>query len=129
MKKVTTLSLKLNLFITVLCICFSQASRAQAAISPAPDTAIAAQNQPFQYVKIEVGMHILDCPVLPPQLKEKLMTLTGIKDYQVNKTSETILFSIPEGIITKEQIVNLAVRCGFPMSAVNVITQSKPFTN
>ena len=74
-------------------------------------------------------MHILDCPVLPVQLKEKLMTIKGIKDYAVDKTVETIQFNVPEGTVTKEGLEKLTQSCGFPVNSVGVLIDTKPFTN
>jgi len=74
-------------------------------------------------------MGILNCPVLPPRLKDKLMGLKGIKDYNVDMKNPSILFNIPEGVITKEQIVTMAMGCGFPAQTVNVLVDSKPFEN
>ena len=93
------------------------------------DSSATVQKQSLQYVKIEIGMHILDCPVLPPQLKEKLMTLKGIKDYTVDLKSESILFNIPEGVVTREDIKAIAARCGFPEKSVTILMDSKPFVN
>jgi hypothetical protein len=115
--------LKLN-FLIALFVCFSLASHGQA-MKPAPaDSASSAQTQ---YVKIEVGMHILDCPVLPKHLKEKLMTVKGIKDYQEDAFTQSIYFSIPQGAITKEEIVKVATSCAFPPNTVNVLMAEKPF--
>lgn len=125
----TPIMFKPHFWVILICLFFARLSFGQTANAPSGDSVTIMQNQPLQYVKIEVGMHILDCPVLPPQLKEKLMGVKGIRDYTVNRKDETILFAVPEGVITKEQIVAAAVRCGFPVSAVNVIMGSKPFTN
>lgn len=95
----------------------------------AQDTTSSASKQPLNYYKIEVGMGILNCPVLPPRLKDKLMGLKGIKDYNVDMKNPSILFNIPEGVITKEQIVTMAMGCGFPAQTVNVLVDSKPFEN
>ena len=93
------------------------------------DTSATAQKQTLQYFKVEIGMNILDCPVLPPCLKNKLMTFNGIKDYKVDEISQSIRFNIPEGVITKEQIVIMSVGCSFPAKSVNVIVSTKPFSN
>lgn len=93
------------------------------------DTSLSAQKQSLQYFKVEIGMHILDCPVLPPCLKNKLMTLNGIKDYKVDGISQSIQFNIPEGAVTKEQIAAMAAGCSFPAAAVNVMVDTKPFSN
>ena len=119
----------LHFLVAILCIGFGELSFAQATSNPVQDPAPVTQNSSMNYFKIEVGMHILDCPVLPPQLKSKLMTLQGIKDYTVNMKNETILFTLPEGVATKEQIVKIALNSGFPASAVNVIVDTKPFVN
>ena len=81
------------------------------------------------YFKIEVGMHILDCPVLPARLKEKVSALKGMKDYTVDAKSQSILFNIPEGVTTAEQIKNMAVNCAFPSTSINVLMDHKPFAN
>lgn len=109
--------------------CFCGLSFAQSATTIPGDSSSAVQNQSLTYVKMEIGMHILDCPVLPLQLKTKLMTVKGIQDYAVNLKDETILFAVPQGTLTKEQVNKIAVSCGFPVNAVNVIMDSKPFPN
>lgn len=97
-------------------------------ISFAQDTAT-AQKQSLNYFKIEIGMHIIDCPVLPRCLQDKLMTLNGIKDCNKNIIKECIMFNIPSGAITKEQIISIAIGCSFPKEAINVLVDTKPFAN
>lgn len=129
-RKIGRPKMRIPLFlVALLCIGFADLSMGQTTTSPVQNPEPVTQNTPLSYFKIEVGMHILDCPVLPPQLKAKLMTLQGIKDYAVNMKGETILFTLPEGVATKEQIVKIALNSGFPASAVNVLIDSKPFTN
>ena len=81
----------------------------------------------LNYYKIEVGMNILDCPVLPTRLKEKLSTINGIKDYIIDKKSQSILFNIPAGVITAAQIADIATACSFPKQSINVSVDKKPF--
>jgi hypothetical protein len=120
-----SLIIKLNFFITSLCICCSLLSFGQSAgIAATPDSISTVARQ---YVKIEVGMHILDCPVLPKQLKEKLMQVKGIQGYREDAFTQCIYFNIPEGAITREQIVGLALGCAFPAQAVNVLINRIPF--
>lgn len=106
--------------VALLTLCFSFSTKAQ---SQQPDSAT------LRYFKIDVGMHILDCPVLPPNLRAKLLTLKGIKDYTVNFKAETIQFTVPDGVVTPEVVVKIAMSCGFPQQAVNVSVSDKPFTN
>ena len=94
--------------------------------STAQDSTVSVQKQ---YVKIEIGMHILDCPVLPKELKRKLMTVKGIQDYKEDAFSQSVYFNIPEGAISKEQIVNVALGCAFPAQSINVLMAAKPFIN
>jgi hypothetical protein len=108
---------KRNFLFTVLFIGFSLISFGQ-------DTT--AQKQ---YVKIEVGMHILDCPVLPKNLKEKLLTVQGIKDYREDMMTQSIYFNVPEGALSKEQIMTIATSCAFPPNSISVLLDKKPFTN
>ena len=79
------------------------------------------------YYKIEVGI-IIDCPVLPMSLHDKLIGLKGIKDFKKDQASQSITFNIPEGVITIEQIKNMATGCSFPPSYVNISMDNKPFT-
>ena len=97
--------------------------------SQAVDSTASALKQPVQYVKMEIGMHILDCPVLPNALKTKLMALKGIKDYTIDQKTQSILFNVPEGAVTKEQLDAIARGCSFPAKSVNVLMDSKPFVN
>ena len=73
-------------------------------------------------------MHILDCPVLPARLKEKISVLQGVKDYSVDSKSQSILFNVPEGVTTIEQIKNMATACDFPPTSINILQGDKPFT-
>ena len=98
-------------------------------VSYGQDTTSSAQKQALSYYKLEIGMHILDCPVLPAGLKNKLMGLKGIKDYTVDMKKECIFFTIPEGVTSKEQIAAIAAGSGFPAGTVNVLLDNKPFTN
>ena len=111
-----------SIFISVAFVCCAMASYGQ-------DTSATAKNQTLSYFKIEVGMHILDCPVLPPRLKTKLMGYNGIQDYRTDMGTQSILFTIPEGTLTKEQIQKIAESCDFPPTSVNVLMSAKPFTN
>ena len=86
-----------------------------------------ATKQSEQYVKIEVGHHILRCPVLPSCLKPKLMELKGIRNYILDEPTSCITFSISRGAITSEQIVSMAVSCAFPEADVKVLMADKPF--
>jgi len=79
------------------------------------DSTAGVQNIALDYVKLEIRMHILDCPVLPAQLKEKLMTVKGIKDYSIDRNYETIQFNVPAGTVTKEALEKVAASCGFPV--------------
>jgi len=125
-------TIKTLFLIFVSCVSFSMIGFGQ-------DTASSAQKQSLNpagqmskgvnYFKIEVGMHIMDCPVLPSRLQEKLMGLNGIKDYNKDMKTQSITFNIPEGVITKEQIVTIASGCGFPAQSINVLVDSKPFVN
>ena len=81
------------------------------------------------YFKIEIGMGILGCPILPVRLKEKILTLKDVKDYHVDTKSQSILFSVPEGVATIEQIKNMAISCSFPATSINVHMNTKPFAN
>lgn len=74
-------------------------------------------------------MHILECPVLPPRLKEKISAYKGVENYTADWKTQSILFNVPQGVITKEQIVTMAIGCGFPAQAVNVLMDNKPFEN
>lgn len=74
-------------------------------------------------------MHILDCPVLPPQLKAKLLTVKGVADYVEDDKIECIFFNCPQGILTAEKVKAIALSCSFPASAVNVIMSDKPFAH
>ena len=94
----------------------------------AQDTTSVAQKQSLNYFKIEVGI-IIDCPVLPMNLHDKLIGLKGIKDYHKNQQAQNITFNIPEGVITKEQVIAIAVSCGFPAQSINVLMDKKPFSN
>jgi hypothetical protein len=114
---------------TAACVCSSLLSFGQTESTPSPDSAAIGQNTALSYVKLEIRMHILDCPVLPAQLKEKLMTVKGIKDYTVDKNYETIQFNVPEGALTKESIEKITLSCGFPVNSVNILLDSKPFVN
>ena len=118
-----------KILFSVLCFSFSLMGFAQSAVAVSKDSVSATEQQHLKYVKIEVGLNILDCPVLPPNLKAKLMTLKGIRDYAVNRKNETILFALPDGVVTKEGVVAIARSCGFPAEAVNVIMADKPFVN
>lgn len=109
---------KSQLLLAVVCF-FSSVSYSQ-------DTAI-AKIQYNKYVKIEIGHHILDCPVLPSNLKRKLMELEGISDYKVDKETESIRFIIPQGVITQEQIATIAKDAGFPADDIKVFMDDKPF--
>ena len=100
-----------------------------AAIPSFSQDTTSAQEQTLSYFKIEVGMHITDCPVLPTCLQGKLMAFAGIKDYNKDMKNQCIQFNTPEGVITKEQILNLAVGCGFPVQSLNILVDSKPFSN
>ena len=86
-----------------------------------------ATKQSEQYVKIEVGHHILRCPVLPSCLKPKLMDVKGIRNYILDEPTSCITFSIPKGVTTAEQIGKMAVNCSFPAEDVKVSMADKPF--
>lgn len=116
----TTFSFSSLIFLA--CISFSGFSFGQDAVSPA-QTSAAATN----YFKIEVGSGILDCPVLPMRLKEKISALKGMKDYTVDTKSHSILFNVPEGVATIEQIKNMAISCAFPPTSINILMDNKPF--
>ena len=117
--------LSLIIFASYSLLCYGQdaASPSQKQASN-PTTA-----NSINYFKLEIGMHILDCPVLPMRLKDKLMGLNGIKDYNADIKSQSILFNIPAGVVTKEQILNMAGGSGFPAGTVNVLMDNKPFPN
>ena len=57
------------------------------------------------------------------------MTVKGIQDYREDAFSQSVYFNIPEGAISKEQIVNVALGCAFPPQSVNVLMAPKPFIN
>lgn len=86
------------------------------------------QATPMSYFKVEIGI-IVDCPVLPVRLHDQLIGLKGIKDYKKDKKAQSIFFTVPEGVTTKEQVMSIAVACGFPAHLVNVRIDNKPFTN
>ena len=86
------------------------------------------QKQTLNYFKIEVGI-VIDCPVLTMRIKEKLAAVQGIKDYSKNRDKQNITFNIPEGVVTKEQVISIAVSSGFPAHLVNVLMDNKPFSN
>ena len=91
------------------------------------DSASVAKNQPLSYFKIEIGI-IVNCPVLPTCLQDKLIGLKGIKDFKKDQTSQSITFNIPEGVTTIEQVKSMALSCSFPASYVNILVDKKPFT-
>lgn len=84
------------------------------------------QNQKLSYYKIDAGI-IIDCPVLTMRIHDKLMAVKGIKEYDKNRPLQSIFFALPEGTYTKEQVVNLAVGCGFPEQSIKVFMDSNPF--
>ena len=97
-------------------------------VSHGQDTTSASQKQvSTNYYKIEVGMHILDCPVLPNRLKEKVLALKGVKDYTVDMKSESIFFNVPDGVTSIEQIKNMATASDFPPTSINILQGNKPF--
>lgn len=112
---------------TGLCMFISVSGHTQSTTTTPELSNPPAQNTALNYVRLDIGMHILDCPVLPPQLKSKLMTIKGIKDYTVDMKTESILFNVPEGAVTKEQIEAMAARSGFPAGTVIVKIDNKPF--
>ena len=114
--------------LTAVGLCFSLSSFAQATGASSTDSSV-VPNSVLSYVKIEVGMHILDCPVLPKSLKAKLLTVKGIKDYQEDQMTQSIYFNMPQGAISKDQILNLAKDCAFPPASLVVLMADKPFTN
>lgn len=117
---------KLTFLVAVLFTCFSLSAYAQSPSTTSADSS-AILTGPRQYVKIAIGMHILDCPVLPKQLKEKLMNVRGINAYHEDQFTQSVYFDIPEGAITAEQIKAVAIHCAFPAQAVEVVMNSKPF--
>lgn len=126
---------KKQIFVTLLFVCYSLFSYGQTVGSSSArtekttleDSSATGKKPSLNYVKIEIGMHILDCPVLPVRLKNKLMTLKGINGYYVNVKTQSILFNIPEGVVTKEQISAIAVNAGFPPQDIAVFMEDKPF--
>src|ERR1051326_2112726 len=70
----------------------------------AQDSASVKQTTATNYFKIEVGMHILDCPVLPARLKEKISKFNGMKNYYVSVNKQYIIFDVPEGVTSIEQL-------------------------
>ena len=116
--------------VLIFLICFAAPAFSQflpPLVQPSNDTTVSIG--PKQYVKIEVGMHILDCPVLPSNLKGKLMGVKGIRDYREDYKAQSIYFNTPKDGISKEQIESIAKGCAFPPGSVNVILSDKPFTN
>ena len=97
-------------------------------LSYGQDTSAIQKQSATNYYKIEIGMHILDCPVLPNRLKEKISALKGMKDYAVDTKSQSILFNVPEGVTTIEQLKNMATACDFPPTSINILQGNKPFT-
>ena len=132
MKRITSFSSNCNVskmfkpsfLVTILCTCLSVFSYGQTTQALSGDSVSAAQRQ---YVKMEIGMNILDCPVLPKQLKEKLSVVKGIQDYQEDVFTQSIYFNIPAGAITKEQIAKVAAACAFPPNSVKVLMAEKQF--
>ena len=96
-------------------------------VSYGQDTTSSAQKQALSYYKLEIGMHILDCPVLPNRLKEKVLAIKGVKDYTVDMKSESIFFNVPDGVISIEQIKNMATASDFPPTSINILQGNKPF--
>ncbi len=86
------------------------------------------QAKALNYYKVEIGI-VIDCPVLPVRFHDQVKGLQGIKDYKKDKSTQSLFFTIPEGVITKEQVTAIAVKCGFPAHLVNVLIDTKPFTN
>src|SRR5438477_7926073 len=110
--------------LVIVFLSFSDFSFGQNAASSS-QTSTAAIN----YFKIEVGSGILDCPVLPMRLKEKISVLQGVKDYSVDKKIHSILFNVPEGVTSVEEIKKMAIGCAFPETTINVLMDKKPFPN
>ena len=119
-----------KIFITAIFSCISLLGYSQ-------DSTLVAKNQSLSpagntngvnYFKIEIGI-IVNCPVLPTCLKEKLMSLKGIDNYKKDQMTQSITFNIPDGVITKEQIKTIAIGCAFPEQFINVLMSNKPFTN
>ena len=117
--------LTLIIFASCSVLCYAQDSISLPQKQSVNPAAVSIVN----YFKLEIGMHILDCPVLPMRLKDKLMGINGIKDYNTDMKSQSILFNIPAGVVTKEQILNMAAASGFPAGTVTVVMDSKPFHN
>ncbi len=55
------------------------------------------------------------------------MALNGINDYQANTVTSCITFTIPIGVTTSVEIVNMAVNSAFPVKDVNVSISDKSF--
>lgn len=96
---------------------------------PSSDTTSALRKQSVNYFKIEIGLHIMDCPVLPMNLKSKLMEFKGIKDYNADVKKQCILFNVPVGVTTKDQVEAIAIASGFPKESIKVLMDTKPFAN
>jgi hypothetical protein len=86
-----------------------------------------AVKKAVQFVKIEIGDHILRCPVLPACLKPALMKIQGISDYHSDVPADCITFSMPQGVTTAEEITFMATNCAFPKNDVKVIIADKAF--
>ncbi len=114
-----TLSLRF-LFTVIISVSLCSISFGQNANAP--------QSSSLNYFKIEIGI-IIDCPVLPMRLHDQLMTLKDIKDYNKDNARSCITFNVPEGTVTKEQIMNMAISSGFPAKMVTILMDNKPFAN
>ena len=108
-------------------IFFSLIFASVCSLSYAQDTTSVQKQIATSYYKIEIGMHILDCPVLPNRLKEKVVALKGVKDYTVDMKSQSIFFNVPDGVTTIEQLKNMATACDFPPTSINILQGNKPF--
>ena len=108
------------IFISNIFICFCSLSYGQ-------DTTVVQKQFALAYYKIEIGMGIVKCPVLPTRLRERLTSIKGLKDYTLDTETQCAKFDIPEGTLTKEQVYNIAIGCGFPAQAVNILVDNKPF--
>lgn len=110
----------IRIFISLLFACIVSLSYSQDSTS--------AQKQGTNYYKVEVGI-IIDCPVLTMRIKDKLTAVQGMKDYSRNRDKQNITFNFPEGVLTKEQVISIAVSSGFPAQSINVLMDTKPFSN
>lgn len=117
---ITPMSLSRIFIVIALGFCFS--------LSYGQDSsAVQKQSGKIEYFKIEVGMGIMGCPVLPVRLKEKISALKGVDNYHSDMTCQCILFNVPEGVVTTEEIKTIAISCSFPPTSINVLMGNKPF--